>query len=51
MTWHAFEEGAPELAVIARDQFASRVALMGTIRRDGSVRLWPENVQFRRPYG
>ncbi len=37
MTWLAFAAGAPEMAALAKEQFAqSGMALIGTIRRDGS---------------
>jgi predicted pyridoxine 5'-phosphate oxidase superfamily flavin-nucleotide-binding protein len=40
MTWRVFEAGAPEMAEFARQQFEqSRVAMLGTIRRDGSPRI------------
>jgi hypothetical protein len=39
MTWRKFEAGAPDMATFCREQFASRVGLIGTIRRDGSPRI------------
>jgi hypothetical protein len=39
MTWRKFEAGAPAMAAFGREQFSSRIALIGTIRRDGSPRL------------
>jgi Pyridoxamine 5'-phosphate oxidase len=40
MTWLAFAAGAPEMAELAKEQFAqSGMALIGTIRRDGSPRI------------
>ena len=39
MTWQRFEEAAPETAAIAEEQLGSGVALIGTIRRDGSPRI------------
>lgn len=40
MTWQAFAAGAPEMAAFAQEQFAqSGVALIGTIRGDGSPRI------------
>jgi hypothetical protein len=42
MHWRAFEEAAPELAQLARERFArTGVALLGTLRRDGSPRISP----------
>jgi hypothetical protein len=38
--WAELEEGAPDLASIARDEFArSGMALLGTLRKDGSPRI------------
>src|SRR5215469_9260269 len=40
MSWHIFASAAPDLAAFAREQFApGRVALVGTIRADGSPRI------------
>lgn len=39
MTWPEFEAGAPDMAAFARQQFAMRVAVIGTIRQDGLPRL------------
>src|SRR5215831_19899173 len=40
MTWQAFAAGAPEMAELAKEQFAqSGMALIGTIRKDGSPRI------------
>jgi hypothetical protein len=40
MSWQAFAAAAPDLAEVAREQFApGRVALVGTIRADGSPRI------------
>jgi hypothetical protein len=39
MTWRKFEAGVPDMAAFAREQFARRIALIGTIRQDGSRRL------------
>jgi hypothetical protein len=40
MTWADLERGAPDLAALARDEFArSGMALVGTLRRDGSPRI------------
>ena len=42
MSWQALESGAPELAALARRRLeTSGVALLGTIRRDGSPRISP----------
>jgi hypothetical protein len=38
--WGDLEAGAPELAALARDEFArAEMALVGTLRRDGSPRI------------
>ena len=40
MNWRDFELGAPELAALARDEFGKTgIALVGTLRRDGSPRI------------
>ena len=40
MSWHIFASAAPDLAAFAQEQLASgRVALVGTIRADGSPRI------------
>ncbi|HEV8190002.1 MAG TPA: hypothetical protein VGP82_00725 [Ktedonobacterales bacterium] len=40
VSWHTFAAAAPELAAVAREQFApGHVALVGTIRADGSPRI------------
>ena len=40
MDWGDLEAGAPELAALARDEFArAEMALVGTLRRDGSPRI------------
>jgi hypothetical protein len=40
VTWADLEREAPDLAAIARDEFArSGMALVGTLRRDGSPRI------------
>jgi hypothetical protein len=45
--WSDFELVAPELAASARRQFAqTRVALLGTIRADGSPRIDPIELSF-----
>jgi len=42
MNWHDFELNAPELARLGRERFeATHVALVGTLRRDGSPRISP----------
>jgi hypothetical protein len=40
VTWAEFEEGAPDLASAAREEFdRSGMALVGTLRKDGSPRI------------
>ncbi len=40
MIWTEFEASAPEMAAFGREQFEQRgVALIGTLRRDGSPRI------------
>ena len=42
MIWREFEDAAPELAALGRERFqATRLALIGTIRGDGSPRISP----------
>jgi hypothetical protein len=42
MRWHEFELAAPELARLGRERFeATHVALLGTLRSDGSPRICP----------
>lgn len=42
MNWRTFREAAPALARLAEERFArSGVALLGTLRRDGSPRISP----------
>jgi len=42
MIWEAFQAAAPEMAPLAAEQFArTGVALLGTLRRDGSPRISP----------
>lgn len=42
MTWNALETGAPELARLAKERFeAAGIALLGSVRRDGSPRISP----------
>jgi len=45
--WDAFEEACPELAGLARERFArDELVLVGTIRRDGSPRISPNELDF-----
>ncbi|MEX2547455.1 MAG: pyridoxamine 5'-phosphate oxidase family protein [Chloroflexota bacterium] len=47
MIWRDFEAAAPELARVGRGRFeATRVALLGTVRRDGSPRISPVEPYF-----
>ena len=46
MNWAEFEAGAPELAQAGRQRLTARVALIGTIRRDGSPRISPVEPVF-----
>lgn len=47
MSWRALEAGAPELARSGRERFErTRVALLGTIRDDGSPRISPVEPMF-----
>ena len=42
MTWRDLEAAAPEIARLGRERFdQARVALLGTLRRDGSPRISP----------
>ena len=41
MSWQALENGNKELADFGRRRFSSRVAYLGTIRKDGSPRVHP----------
>src|SRR6184192_3641808 len=42
MIWREFEDAVPELARLGRRRFeATRVALLGTLRKDGSPRISP----------
>jgi hypothetical protein len=42
MIWGEFEDAVPELAQLGRRRFeATRVALLGTLRKDGSPRISP----------
>lgn len=47
MRWDAFERACPEIAGLARDRFAKdEVVLVGTLRRDGSPRISPNEPDF-----
>jgi hypothetical protein len=41
MSWQKLEEGNQELADFGKQRFTSRVAYLGTIRKDGSPRVHP----------
>lgn len=41
MNWDDFEAAAPELAGVGRERLATQVALLGTLRRNGSPRISP----------
>jgi hypothetical protein len=42
MRWDAFEEACPEIAALARERFRrDQLVMVGTIRRDGSPRISP----------
>lgn len=42
MIWETFQAAAPEIALPAEERFTrTRVALLGTLRRDGSPRISP----------
>ena len=41
VTWREFEAAAPELARLAAARLDGRLALLGTLRRDGSPRISP----------
>ena len=41
MSWQALEDGNKELAEFGRERFASQVAYLATIRKDGSPRVHP----------
>jgi Pyridoxamine 5'-phosphate oxidase len=48
-SWQDLELGAPEIARLGRDRInAVRVALLGTVRRDGSPRISPIEPYFAR---
>lgn len=47
MIWAEFEAAAPELALLGKEQFDRfRVALLGTVRKDGSPRISPVEPYF-----
>ena len=47
MRWEAFAEACPEIATLARERFArDELLMLGTIRRDGSPRVSPCEVDF-----
>jgi Pyridoxamine 5'-phosphate oxidase len=42
VSWHALEQGAPDIATLAAERFdRDRLALLGTLRRDGRPRISP----------
>ncbi len=41
VTWHAFEEEAPELASFGRERIDRRVSFLATVRGDGGPRVHP----------
>ena len=41
MSWQALQAGAPELAKLGEDRFASELAYLATIKKDGSPRVHP----------
>jgi hypothetical protein len=48
-SWHDLESGAPEIARLGMDRInAAHVALLGTLRRDGSPRISPIEPYFVR---
>ena len=47
MRWDAFEQACPEIATLARERFTKdEVVLLGTLRRDGSPRISPNECDF-----
>jgi hypothetical protein len=47
MQWDSFERACPEIATIARQRFVDdELVLVGTIRRDGSPRISPNETDF-----
>ena len=41
VTWHAFEDEAPELASFGRERIDRRVSFLATVRGDGGPRVHP----------
>ncbi len=47
MRWSAFTDACPEIGSLAQQRFArDQVLLVGTLRRDGSPRISPNEVDF-----
>lgn len=47
MRWDAFERACPEISLVARERFvADDLVLVGTIRKDGSPRISPNEADF-----
>ena len=47
MRWDAFEEACPEIATMATDRFKrDQLVMVGTLRRDGSPRISPNEVDL-----
>ena len=47
MRWDTFEDVCPEIAGIASERFAlDQLVMLGTIRRDGSPRVSPNECDF-----
>jgi hypothetical protein len=46
VTWARLEAEAPELARLGRERLATGLAVLGTLRRDGSPRVSPIGVFF-----
>ena len=47
MRWEAFEKACPDIAQVARERFSKDdLVLVGTIRRDGSPRISPNEPDF-----
>ncbi len=47
MRWDAFESACPQIATLARERFlADGLVLVGTLRRDGSPRISPNEPAF-----
>jgi Pyridoxamine 5'-phosphate oxidase len=45
--WDAFERACPEIARVARQRFVDdELVMVGTIRRDGSPRISPNEIDF-----